>query len=208
MSGYGTVKTRIAAVLLAAAVLLLLFCNWLVTGGETKKEWDEAKTVIERYVDEVESYEDWIGMDIDIKALTAAGRLILDGKLSPAELFRISVIGRNTLKTLYDGLGRYIMAEKDYYTVMMALGFYSVIFVFVVLSVLLSLFIRITGKLEKLDVLMIIFVGILFAVIFASSAALSSRGIRMDITVFSVLTFIFALASGLIGRLPFLRSDQ
>ncbi len=198
-------KTRIAAVILAAAVLLLLFVDWLAIGGETKKEWDDARSDIEYFVEKIESYGQWIDMDLDLNAISIAARQMLNGKLTPAEIFSISGTGRNAVRTLYKAVGRYFMQEKDYRTFMVLTGCYRAVFILAAVSILLSLFIRASGKLVKLDYIMIVFVGILFIVICAVSAALSSRGIKLDITVFTLLALICTLPLNIIGKIPFLR---
>ena len=207
MSGTGMIKSRIIAVILAAAVLFLLFFNWLAIGGETKKEWDEINYDIEGYVDQIESYSKWVGLDINVKALARSVRYVLNGKLTPAELFSVSGTARDAVKTVYKSVGRYFMAEKDYKAVMRFTALYRAVFILAVLSILFSIFVRATGKLEKLDLLMIVFIGILFIVICVISSALTSNGIRLNITVFSILALIFALPLQLIRKLPFMKAE-
>lgn len=208
MSGIRITRSRIVAVILAAAVLLLLFFNWLAIGGETKKEWDTVSSEVGSYIDRIESYGQWIGLDINLKALTRSARQLLNGKLTPAEMFGISGAARNAFKTLYKAIGRYLMPEKDYRTVMAVTGWYRAVFILAVIAVLFSIFIRATGILEKLDFLMIIFIGILFIVTCVISSVLSSKGIRMNITLFSVLALVFALPVQLIRKIPFLKPDE
>ena len=208
MSGIRMTKSRIIAVILAVAVLLLLFFNWLAVGGDTKKEWNELNYNIDSYVGQIESYGQWIGLDINVKSLARSVKQVLNGKLTPAEMFSISGTARNVVKTVYKAVGRYFISEKDYNAVMRLTGWYRAVFILAVLSILFSIFVRATGKLEKLDFLMIVFVGILFVFTCAISSAISSRGVKLNITVFSILALIFALPLQLIRKIPFLRPEE
>ena len=205
-------RNKIISVALAVIVLIMLFLSWMGVTGETRSVWNLVRQQIERYAGQIEEYVELAnhyGLDIDTKGVSRVVKALNNGRLSPFEVFTTAGTAGKILRKL----SSFGMFDEQAFS--KAAGYctvYRVFFVLTLLSVLLSIFIRITGKLKSIDFLMFLFILMMFISAVTVTSRLSSQRLisftmTADITVWSVIALICSVPLALIERIPFLRPE-
>lgn len=90
---------RLKVIALLAVSLLLISTSWIVTYGESSYDFSQYKGDIVTITEEIEDLAGWAGVEIDLSTARKIGLCIVDGRLSPRELF---VLGKSITPLLDD----------------------------------------------------------------------------------------------------------
>lgn len=141
---------------------LLLVAPWITTSSELVRDISSFRDEIYDLLDEVEYYADWLDIDVDTAALREIGDILLDGKLSPSEMFTLCKELGPMLNDINRTLERWDEPVSELTVASVILTVYMILVVVCAVAAAVALLLVLLRRGFRADILYAVLLNILF----------------------------------------------